>query len=63
MKKFIKLTNVISMTGLSKSSIYAMMQKGEFPKSVSIGSRAVAWVEADILIWMDEKISLSRGGA
>lgn len=48
------------MTGLSKSSIYAMMQKGEFPRSVTIGSRAVAWVEAEIQKWIEEKISLSR---
>jgi prophage regulatory protein len=60
MKKFIKLASVISMTGLSKSSIYAMMKKGEFPKSVTIGSRAVAWVEAEIQKWIEEKISFSR---
>lgn len=60
MNKLIKLASVKSMTGLSKSSIYAMMQKGEFPRSVTIGSRAVAWVEAEIQKWIEEKISLSR---
>lgn len=60
MTKFIKLASVISMTGLSKSSIYAMMKKGEFPKCVTIGARAVAWVEAEIQLWIEEKISLSR---
>lgn len=60
MINLIKLTSVKSMTGLSKSSIYAMMQKGEFPKCVNIGARAVAWVEAEIQQWIEEKISLSR---
>ena len=60
MKNLIKLTTVKSMTGLSKSSIYAMMQKGQFPKSVTIGARAVAWIEAEIQNWIEEKISLSR---
>jgi prophage regulatory protein len=48
------------MTGLSKSSIYAMMKRGEFPKCVTIGCRAVAWIEAEIQQWIDEKISFSR---
>lgn len=60
MNNLIKLTSVISMTGLSKSSIYAMMQKGQFPKNVTIGARAVAWIEAEIQNWIEEKISLSR---
>ena len=60
MKNLIKLTTVKSMTGLSKSSIYAMMQKGQFPKNVTIGARAVAWIEAEIQNWIEEKISLSR---
>lgn len=37
-----------------------MMQKGQFPKNVTIGARAVAWVEAEIQKWIEEKISLSR---
>jgi len=60
MNNLIKLTSVISMTGLSKSSIYAMMQKGQFPKNVTIGARAVAWIEVEIQSWIEEKISLSR---
>ena len=60
MNKFIKLPTVKSMTGLSKSSIYAMMKKGEFPNSIAIGNRAVAWVEAHIEQWIEEKISLSQ---
>ena len=48
----IKLTSVKSMTGLSKSSIYAMIMQGKFPKNVPIGKRAVAWVEAEIQQWI-----------
>lgn len=60
LNNLIKLTSVKSMTGLSKSSIYAMMQKGSFPKNILIGERGVAWIEGEIQKWIEFKINLSR---
>lgn len=60
MTNLIKLTSVKSMTGLSKSTIYAMMNKGVFPKSISIGERSVAWIEMEVQKWIENKINLSR---
>jgi prophage regulatory protein len=60
MNILIKLTTVKSMTALSKSSIYKLMTKGLFPKSIVIGNRAVAWIEAEIQEWIDHKVSLNR---
>ena len=54
--KLIKLTQVIEKTCLSRSSIYDFMNKGAFPKSVSLGARSVAWVEAEVDCWIEEKI-------
>lgn len=45
---------VPEMTGLSRSSIYAKMADGSFPRPVQIGARAVAWKESDILNWMQQ---------
>lgn len=56
----IKLTAVMAMTGLSKSSIYAMMKEGCFPKTIHTGLRGVAWIEGEIQQWIEEKISQSR---
>lgn len=53
--KFIRRKEVESMTGLSRSAIYEHMSKGTFPKNIKIGHRAVAWLEADINRWMQEK--------
>ena len=58
--KLIKLRAVKDWTGLSRSSIYAMMKSGDFPKSVSIGARGVAWADTDIQAWIDSRISLSK---
>ena len=37
---------------LSRSSIYAMMSQGEFPKPVRLGRRAVGWKSTDIEKWL-----------
>jgi len=44
----IRLKKVESKTGLKKSMVYNLMDQGQFPKSVKIGERAVAWIESDI---------------
>ncbi|AAV97122.1 AlpA family phage regulatory protein [Ruegeria pomeroyi] len=43
---------VEAVTGLSRSSIYAMMDAGDFPRPVRIGKRAVAWPQSAIEAWL-----------
>ena len=47
--RMLRIAQVIELTGLSRSTIYAMVKRGEFPENHPIGSRAVAWREADVL--------------
>ena len=58
--KVIRLPVVIDKTGLSRSSIYLRMSKGEFPKSISLGDRAIGWLEISVEKWIDEKIAASE---
>ncbi len=44
---------VESRTGLSRSSIYKMMSEDRFPKPVSLGARAVGWIESSIDQWLE----------
>ncbi|PAR30849.1 hypothetical protein CGT99_14715 [Vibrio metoecus] len=37
---------------ISRSAIYRKMNDGEFPQSVSLGERAIAWVESEVDEWM-----------
>ncbi|WP_411066694.1 AlpA family transcriptional regulator [Vibrio alginolyticus] len=55
--RFIRLKEVINMTGLGRSSIYNFMVEGSFPKSVPLGGRAVAWVESEIKEWMEARLA------
>ena len=56
----LRLPAVIKRTGLSRSSIYLRIKKGEFPASISLGARAVGWIEEDIDSWLEKQIELSR---
>ncbi len=58
--KIIRLPEVKSRTGLSTSTIYLHMTKGIFPKAISLGERAVGWLEADIDQWLDDRIAASK---
>lgn len=58
--KFIRLPEVKDKTGLSRSSIYLRMSKGEFPQSISLGDRAIGWLESDIEQWLEDKITASK---
>ena len=53
---FLRRRDVERMTGLSKSSIYAKMANGDFPKQITIGPRTVVWAESHIEAWMVSKI-------
>jgi len=59
-KKFIRLTEVKNKTGLSRSSIYLRMSNGKFPQSISLGSRAIGWLESDINEWLEQCIATSK---
>jgi len=55
--KFIKLKEVMTMTGLARATVYKHMGDKKFPKSVSLGDRAVAWLESEVEEWMLERIA------
>lgn len=55
--KLIRLSEVIKKTGFKKSWIYLLISQGEFPSSVKIGSRSVAWIESEINEWIVSRIN------
>lgn len=45
-------------TGLSRSTIYLYMDEGLFPKPISLGPRAVGWLENEIQEWLAARIDI-----
>jgi prophage regulatory protein len=56
----LRLPEVRSRTGLSRSTLYLRMSQGCFPKPVSLGGRTVGWVESEIDAWIEQRIESSR---
>jgi prophage regulatory protein len=56
----LRLPAVKTSTGLSRSTIYLRVSQGTFPRPVSLGGRAVGWVEDEIQSWLAERIAASR---
>lgn len=54
--RLIRLKDVMSKTGLPRSTIYHRMKGGRFPLNVSIGERTVAWVEQEIIDWINSNL-------
>jgi prophage regulatory protein len=57
MTKILRFPIVIEKTGLSRSTIYLKVSKGDFPKPISLGPNSVGWLEAEIDKWINSKVS------
>lgn len=58
--EFIKLPQVLYLTGLGRTSIYKLMKNNAFPQATSFGARRIAWKRSDIQNWIESKIQ-ARG--
>jgi len=59
-EKLIRIKAVIDTTGKSRSSIYADIANGLFPKPILIGARSVAWPSSEIAAWVQNKIDKGK---
>lgn len=56
----LRLPDVISKTGLSRSAIYSRIAEGQFPKQFNLGGRAVGWLSSDVSLWLKQRLADSR---
>ncbi|WP_022850801.1 helix-turn-helix transcriptional regulator [Limisalsivibrio acetivorans] len=54
--QIIRRKEVENMTGLSRSSIYALMKTGNFPQSIKLTERTTGWLKHEIESWLMEKV-------
>ena len=58
--RIVRLPEVKAMTGLSRTTLYDRMKDGLFPHSLSLGGRAVGWLEDDITRWIAARVAEGR---
>lgn len=55
--RFIRLPEVLQITGMSRSQAYRLEAAGQFPKHVKLGAAMSAWIEAEVRQWCADRIA------
>jgi prophage regulatory protein len=55
--RILRLPDVKSVTGLSRSTIYLYIQKGYLTKPVRLGERSVGWPESELSALLSARIA------
>ena len=60
--RIIRITEVMAMTGLSRSGIYAAIKTGTFPAQLKLSVRSSVWLESEVIAWRDKRPRGSQSG-
>lgn len=61
--RLLKLAEVEAITALKKTTVYMLMKRREFPQCVHVTPKSVAWVEAEVLTWIQDRIAAARNNS
>lgn len=50
--RLLKIADVMSCTALSRSHIYTLISRGQFPAPRKLGPKCSRWVESEVAAWM-----------
>lgn len=56
----LRMRDLVKVTHLSRSTIYALIKRGEFPKQIKLSTRASGWQSSDIERWIESKAEAGR---
>ena len=60
--RIIRWPEVYARVGYCRTNICYLIQSGDFPSPIELGSRAVGWLESDIENWINYRIEQSQSG-
>jgi prophage regulatory protein len=50
--RILRIATVLQLTGLSRSTLYRKVQRGEFPKQIKLSERCAGWRQSSVSAWM-----------
>jgi prophage regulatory protein len=56
----LRMPDVRAEVGLSKSTIYALIDRGEFPAPIQLSTRAVGWERKAVELWLAKRADATR---
>jgi prophage regulatory protein len=60
--QMLRMPAVISLTGLSRSTIYRLIDSGEFPRGVKLTRHTTAWPATEVADWIQSRIAARKSG-
>lgn len=58
--RIIRRPDVERQTGLSRSTLYRMIEEGRFPRPIRLGARAVGWRIREVSEWIASRCEVER---
>lgn len=58
----LKIGDVIEITKLGRSTIYAWVKTGDYLPQIKLGLRSSSWIEEEILKWIQDRIDKREYG-
>ena len=58
-QRLVRISEVVRLTGLSRSYVYSLAAEGRFPKSIPLvpGGKSRAWVLSEVHDWLSQRIA------
>lgn len=60
MSQVLTLPEVLKETKLSRSALYVMLDRGEFPRPFKLGERKNAWLRPQVDGWLQERAARAQ---
>ena len=54
-EKLVRVKDVLEITGMSRSTIWRLVNSGDFPAPYKLGPRMNAWHKSEIVTWIESR--------
>ena len=51
--KLLRLTQILQLIPIGKSTLWDKVKKGKFPKQIKLGKKIAVWKESDVLAYIE----------
>ena len=58
--RILRRKEVEAIVGLSRSSIYELIARKQFPAPIKLGLRSVGWLRHEVVAWLEAQVLASR---
>jgi len=60
--RIVRASELPDFTGLKRTQIDALIERGQFPKPVKLSERRKGWLESELIAWQASRIAARDNG-